>query len=413
MKNKKYIIWGIPVFNRVTGFFLLVCLYYVVNVVTSSANSGMSGQLLAESNPLNRLMAGLIISYCLFFSFYTPKRVNDSVYKVSLLFILYITVRYFFVFMENTNYALSVVSHIFNIIYWISGLLFSVKCFSFIDKTALNKLIKILVVVVFLFLMYRMITQKAILSSEGIVAGINVAGSAYMLAPLILFVFNGKFKIIMMMACLFICVYSAKRQAVLGILIVLLFSAKDIIVSYFKQFKLWGIIVIIAVLFGGQKYIYKSVDDLINRQETIADEGGSMDSGRSDLRTAALKGYEHSNIIDKVFGGGTAISSLYIKKYYGKYNAPHCGFVEILCDYGIIGELLFIAFFFHLLRWGRHFLYLSKWQLIYFSMVLIWINFNVVSHVGNIFAIYLSLAFGYLYNDIKENEVALYKKYKL
>lgn len=411
MKNKEYKIWGIPLFNKVTVFFILVCFYYIVNVATSVANIGMSGHLLAEHNPLNRLMTGLIIAYCLFFSYFTRKRINDGVYKMALLFMIYVIVRYLFSLTEDLDHALYAVNNAFGIIYWISVLLFATKCFSFISQSALNKLIMILVCVVFIFVIYRLITQKIILSYEEIIAGINVAGSTYMLAPLILFVFKGKYRMIMLLVCLFICLYSAKRQAVLGILIVLLLSSKDIIVSYFRQFKLWGVCIILAaILLGGHKYMDSVVSDLINRQDYIESNELSQDSGRADLRNAALKGYKQADGITQIFGGGVAVSSLYIKNNLGQYNAPHCGFVEVLCDYGIIGEIMFISFFFYLLKWSRNFDRFSKWQLLYFSVVMIWIFFNIVSHVVNNFAIYLSITFGYLYNTrMKYQNIVGYK----
>lgn len=399
MKNREYKICGIPLFNRVTGFFILLCLYYIVNVATSVENLGMSGHLLAEHNPLNRLMTGLIMSYCLFFSYYTRTCVNENIYKMALLLMMYVIVRYLFSLTEDLDHALYAVNNALGIVYWISVLLFAIKCFSFIPRSALDKLIMITVCFTFIFLLYRLITQKVILSYEGIIAGINVAGSAYMLAPLILFVFKGKFRMIMLFACLFICLYSAKRQAVLGMLIVLLLASKDIIVSYFRQFKLLGVyIILVAILLGEHKYVDSVVSDLMNRQEYIDSNELSQDSGRTELRNAALKGYKQADGITQIFGGGVAVSSLYIKKNLGQYNAPHCGFIEVLCDYGIIGELIFVSFFFYLLKWSRNFDHFSKWQLLYLSMVLIWIFFNIVSHVINNFAIYLSITFGYLYN---------------
>ena len=394
-----YKLFGVPINNRVTIYFLLICLYYIVNVTTSSANSGMSGQLIAESNIYNQLMGGLIITYSLFFAVKgsTKGMRSAPLYKVSATMIAWMLLRHFVFYINDPSSSMREINSIFNTIYWFSAILFGIVNFRRIDKSSLNKLIILTVCVVSVFLMYRTITQKAILSEWGITAGINVAGSAYMLIPLVLYAFKGKFRLLMLLVCAFICVYSAKRQAVLGLGIILLFVSKDLIRLYFKQFRFYGILLIIAAVIWGNDYVNSAFEDLFTRQEEIEDTGGPVDSGRSELRAAAMEGYKEASFSSQFFGGGTGVSSKYVEIHTGTYNAPHCGFIQILCDYGIVGLAIFLFFFFNLLKWSTNFRRFSQDQLVYLSLVLVWINFNIVSHASNMFAVYLSMAYAYLY----------------
>ena len=53
----------ISILNKESLFFILLALYYILNLLTSPLASGMSGVLQAEHNNVNQIISGLIIVY--------------------------------------------------------------------------------------------------------------------------------------------------------------------------------------------------------------------------------------------------------------------------------------------------------------------------------------------------------------
>ena len=250
-----------------------------------------------------------------------------------------------------------------------------------------------------LFIIYRLLTQRLILIRTGVLAGINVAGSVYMIVPLVMLTFKKEKKVLLFLLCAWLCIASAKRQAVGGMAIVSLFCIKDLYDTFFKKNKLYGILAVIFLMgsaYISRNYIHHAFDRLKQRQETIEERGGEIDSGRAELRRTAYTGFEEAEFSVKLFGGGTGTGTAYINRYLDQYRAPHCGFIEVLCDYGLIALSLYVAFFLALLFYTFR---LSTWnlKLMWLAICGAFIFCNAISHAGNLNFIYLAIAIGYIH----------------
>ena len=384
---------------RILLFFGLLILYYIINFLTSDQISGMSGAIQAENNIYNQLMIGGIIVYMTVFAFFSVKNARQLFFKVMVCFVLYLYLREWFAYYTSHESIMRQMNPFFSIIYWCTAILFCIRNFGYEKLSKIRTLIKILIIVYLLFVAYRLFTQRLILARVGIIAGINVAGSVYMIVQLIMLTFKKEKKVILFLICAWLCIASAKRQAVGGMAIVSLFCIKDLYDTFFKKNKLYGILAIVFLLgitYLNRNYVIHSFDRLKERQETIEEHGGELDSGRGELRRTAYMGFEEANFSTKLFGGGTGTGTSYINSYIGVSRAPHCGFIEVLCDYGLIGLFFFIGFFIALGFYGFQ---LSSWnlRLMWWAICCAFLFCNTISHPGNLNFLYLAIAIGYIY----------------
>lgn len=384
--------------NRVTGFFLLLAAYYIVNLLTSPLNLGMSGGLEAEHNIFNQVFAGGMVIYVLFFSLTTHSKHTSSLVSVVALFLLYVILdtylRYAF---DISRHRLTFFTDIFYLCYWGGGIIFCMKCFKYISLSSLNRMIQMLVLVCLVFFTIRLFTQKAILAQHGILAGINAVAHAFMLIPLILLVFTGRSRVLLFLFCAFICIYSAKRQSAIGIAIMAVFSLKAILQSYFHKYKFVAFVLLIVFIFVGSKYIDLAFYDLNSRQEQMgAEDDSNIDSGRYQLWNTAINGFHNADDKTKWFGGGPGTAKNYIGSFFPIARAPHNGFIQILCDYGAVGLVFYCLFFIVLLGYVVKVKGLDN-KLIYLSIVLSWIFVNVISHPGSLGFIFLAIGIGYIF----------------
>ena len=379
----------------VTFFFLLLVAYYVINLLTSPINSGMSGGLEAEHNIYNQITAGLLVLYMSYFVLFIRSKQSYWFLRIVMLFLFYVTFRTYLGFATDYNHhSIFSFSPIINLFYWGFGLIFSTKCFQYTTEKSLRRLIQFLIYVFLFFVTYRLFTQKALLMRLGMSAGINVAAHTYMIIPLVMMVFRGKQRLFLYFLCAFVCVYSAKRQSVLGLAIVSLFSLKIIYDSYIHKRKIIVLLLVLLVVSLGEKYIERIFSDLIYRQERL-EEKEDEDSGRIQLWETALYGFQNADNTSRWFGGGPGTSRKYIGVFYYIVRAPHNGFIQILCDFGYIGVALYIAFFLLLLAYVVKIRGLDN-KLLYLSICMSWIFANIISHPGSLRFIFLAIGIGYL-----------------
>ena len=381
--------------NRVTNFFVLLSAYYLLNLLTSPINSGMSGGLEADRNIVNQVSAGLFVIFVLYYCVTTQIRKSYIIARAMAIFIIYVTLRLLVGFsLDMSRHTIFSYSSLVNICYWGGGLIFSLKCFRYATPHTLKRMVQMSICVFLVFITFRLFTQKALLARLGMSAGINVAAHTYMLIPLVMLVFTDRMRILMFLICAFICLYSAKRQSAVGLAIVTVCSIKMIYQSYFKNHKKLALLLLIPILYFGYKYVNKASYDLIRRQQrTVYNE--NMDSGRFDLWAVALDGFKYDNETTHWLGGGPGTGRRYIGLYYPIARAPHNGFIQYLCDYGYIGLGLYVLFFIIL------FAYIVKIRgtdnkLIYLSICFSWLFANMISHPGSVRFIFLAIGIGYI-----------------
>lgn len=381
--------------NGVTFFFFLLMAYYVINLLTSPINSGMSGGLEAQHNIYNQIIAGLLVVYMLYFILFTSSKQSYWILRVIVLFLLYVTLRTYVGFATDyAHHSIFSFSPIINLCYWGFGLIFSIKCFQYTTKQSLRRLIQSLIYIFLIFVTYRLFTQKALLMRLGVSAGINVAAHTYMIIPLVMMVFKGKQRLFLYLLCAFVCIYSAKRQSVFGLSIVTLFSLKIIYDSYVHKRKILVLLLVFVVTLFGEKYIERIFSDLVHRQERL-EEREDEDSGRIGLWETALTGFQNADNTTRWFGGGPGTAKEYIGVFYYIARAPHNGFIQILCDYGYIGVALYVTFFLVLLAYVVKIRGLDN-KLLYLSICMSWIFANIISHPGSLRFIFLAIGIGYL-----------------
>ena len=123
------------------------------------------------------------------------------------------------------------------------------------------------------------------------------------------------------------------------------------------------------------------------RINSIAEDQGS---GRIDIYLNTINLINEFSIFQLLFGTGA-----FSFNQISWNSSAHNGFLQILFEFGLIGEILFIVLFVNLfkrlryLRRNNSFLYQS-----YFSAIIV---FFIMTMVSDVFATYLSLLFIFSY----------------
>ena len=381
-------------------FILLLIAYYVVNLLTSDEISGMSGRIQAKHNIYNQLMIGVIVLYMAFNVFFKRIVLRTSTEKISLLLLLWVVLREVFVLIVDDRLVFSNLNPFFSVVFWLLGFVFCIDAFRGVEGKKIDRGLMCLVVVYLLFVTYRAITQKVILREAEILGGINVAGSVYMIMPLIMLVAKNRWKFFLYSYCILIAIYSAKREAVAGMAIVSFFIFYDIIKDFFRNNKAKSTLLLCALLIGlyfGQGFLEKVSYDFKARSEYFEESGAEVDSGRSTLREACVIGFENAPIAQQLFGGGAGQSRRYIVQTISNPRFPHNGFLDIICDYGYVGLFLFIFFILSIIHYTRK-LHERNDRFICYSILLSWMLSFYVYHSANLNLIYFAIAVGYVYN---------------
>ena len=93
IKNTRKVYKDFTSGNRVTTFFLILSAYYILNLLTSPLNSGMSGGLEAEHNVVNQALGGIFVVYVLLYDIFSRSKSNFIVSYVLVAFLIYIVIR--------------------------------------------------------------------------------------------------------------------------------------------------------------------------------------------------------------------------------------------------------------------------------------------------------------------------------
>lgn len=396
LRNIKLVYNDVRNVNRVTFFFVLLAAYYILNLLTSPITSGMSGGLEAEHNIVNQISAGLFVAYVLFYDVFTSSSRSYAISRAVAAFLIYVAIITYVGFATDTaKHNIFSFSSLVNLCYWGCGLIFCIKCFNDVSADNLKRMIQMLVWVFLVFVTYRLFTQKALLRSLGISMGINAAASTYMIIPLIIMAFKGRIRFFLFLFCAFICIYSAKRQAVVGLVIVSFFSLRILYQAYVHKRRFIMIILFFIALYLGSGYLERMFYDIVHRQERLV-EKEDEDSGRFALWAVAMSGFQNSDNTTQWFGGGPGTGRKYIGAFYPIARAPHNGYIQVLCDYGYIGLIFYGLFFLVMLGYVFKVKGVDN-KLIYLSICFSWIFANSISHPGSLRFIFLAIGIGYLF----------------
>lgn len=379
--------------NRsVTYFFALLYLYLVVCLSTSTIGTSGGGLL-------NQLSAALVIVYCSFKVFFSRKVVPSngrSLYRLLFLFYIYIIARVLWMLVVDVGGAVMSLRYSFTILFWVVSLLFCFQEFAKTDSRVVSKLSTILIVIAFIVFFNSIIIEQRYWQLNDTIGAVNAAGSAYMLVPLIIIVLKRKARFVGFLLCLVVCAWSQKRQCLLGFALVSLFLLWDLFKAYFKSFKFFAVIILlITIVFSG--FIVDKVFSGIIERQLYLTERDDADSGRLTIWEMAIDGYSDAPVMDQLFGGGPGAGARYVESISrGWFVMPHNGFIEVLCDYGVFGVLLYVLFFLSLIRTTFTYPPGSSIRKILLGISLSWIMSNVVSHAGRVWAVFFCIALGYM-----------------
>src|SRR5690606_2283627 len=217
--------------------------------------------------------------------------------------------------------------------------------------------------------------QEQVGDSENVVNNI-----AYTFVKLIPFVFLLKTKkvwsVLLMLLLMFFIIQGAKRGAIFAGAFSLLIFTYYQIRTVSKKNRIKGYILsFIGILFIGYfAYdFYLQNEFLIQRMQQL-NEGGT--SGRNTIYTNVFNGwYAADSIIKLIFGFGFAASM----KLSGSGHFAHNDWLELLSNFGLVGVVIYLLFFYSLIKCLTN----SNWgidkKLILLVAVLIWFIVSIIS----------------------------------
>lgn len=179
----------------------------------------------------------------------------------------------------------------------------------------------------------------------GIEDEVMVANSYYLLCllPIILVFHKNKYSIIPFIVTLAVLLFSGKRAGTLAIGLMLP-------IYYFsfskKTSKTIANLLSLILVFIVLNYIYSYFQtkyslDMLSRLESMSEDGGS---GRFDRWKTIINGIGNSNIFNLLFGHGYKS----VAKLAG--GQAHNDFLQMLYEYGFFAFILYISFYFKLLK---------------------------------------------------------------
>lgn len=225
--------------------------------------------------------------------------------------------------------------------------------------------------------------------------GNNVIFYMFTLIPFILLIKNRKWQLLLMIFVSVLVVVSYKRSAIIGMFLILtvfiyfsfLKSSRNMLQNIF--ITIFGVSLFVSILFVANRFTDGiSAERLSNLQE----DGGSGRLSRwSKLDTTLKTTYSPG---DWIKGKGFRFSEIAMNKRSG---TAHNDFLEVLCDYGLIGLSLYV--YFHLLVLKRMIFLIrikSEYRLSYISSYIIFFVMSMVSHliIYPTYFIYLAIYWG-------------------
>ena len=151
--------------------------------------------------------------------------------------------------------------------------------------------------------------------------------------------------------------------------------------------------VVINVVFSG----------IIERQQ-YKNETGDLDSGRAMLWKWSMDGFWESPSSVKILGGGPDAGSRYVEERSGIYLAPHNAYIQILCDYGIIGLFFYVLFILSIFDLSLKFPRGSLERKILLGIFLTCVISSFFSHAGRIWTLFMGMAICVMISDDYKKE---------
>lgn len=191
---------------------------------------------------------------------------------------------------------------------------------------------------------YCLITGGEHYNEQGVLVASNVIFFPILLLPWIVSVSKAKNKWIAIGVLTLLCFFSLKRSAlillVVGILLIILDRRAEV-TSKRKSSSKIIVILVIAVVSGFLLYSPSSpLNDMKTRFESIESDEGN---GRLDIYAMVTASFEMLPTENKIIGAGyKQVQNSLTGGALDVSLSAHNDFLEVLYDYGIVGEILFV-----------------------------------------------------------------------
>ena len=204
-----------------------------------------------------------------------------------------------------------------------------------------------------------------------------------LLVPLLFLIDSRRLRYALLLLALTMSLVSFKRSAQI---IIFMIIALSVLMGVKNQKAHLGsfilAIAIVCISFFIYKYISNLTDNyIIDRFRSIQDDGGS---GRVDIWRSVYSHFSEQNLFHFLFGSGyntVQIHSWAIDD--GVAVSAHNDFFEILCDYGIVGLLIYSVF---VIRFIKNCIFIKKYNYQLFSAnIALLVVFFVMSSVSHLF----------------------------
>ncbi len=330
MKKDSFSIFSIKAGNLLFFVTLLFC-YYIMRTVYM-VTEHQRGETISLGVIL---FAIILVSFGMGYKVLTRpgKKVIGDYFLTALVFVIYLV---FHLFVAQNFIVAEVFAST-------AALLIST---SFILLDSNQKLNNYLAVVFFafftyMFIYYRIIEPRLLILDEEKTA--QFVNSIYYVLCLLPFLLYFKWKYIAIVVVLFCTLISGKIGAITGLLLGFLvyFYVQQKVQGKKIEKHFWVLIIFTAILI----LIYNKVatELEIDIMDKISENDGTG-SGRTTLYGKVLGAYFNSSIISMIVGNGpNAVANFMV-------FSAHNDFLEVLYDYGLIGEIIYLRFVYLLFK---------------------------------------------------------------
>ena len=317
------------------------------------------------------------------------RKFDSKIVASQLLFCVYTILVYI-----SRDHTMRLVD-VYNLVVWIA-VFYLFYHYGFPVATDLFRVLIAAFVMLFILLYYTFALNSGFVGDKpGLV---NTIYYIVMSIGLICFLKSNVLKLVLFAAIAIISVMSFKTTAILmvivSLLIYFLFNTKGRRTDFIMIIS--GLFVFLLVVF----IVLRTKD--LDIKEIIALDIDTEGNGRIDIWNTVVTMYSKNPLYRKILGCGFE----YPKRVSG-YSA-HCDFIEIFVSYGIIGFILFLRWFYPMMKFlivkmrSDKKYYIS---LIVFAQIFLILTFSTTIFLPNYFLILLALV-GMMLNEYENDKVS-------
>lgn len=393
-------------FNRII-FFIVSILLIAFSYYSMLHAAGELYGLGASQNVFNVIIRFLIMLCCIACLLINRFKIkNTALNKLVLLWVLWML-------LSGLVVPDKYLANMSSVLFWPSiYYLFYYFSLSIKNKRIVFYLILFLFIEVSVF--YFIVTQEKNMNLLNRIASVNHVYYILLLVPWLFLVKNKKVVNIILFLVIILTINSAKRGAMLAVLVSAVFYV------YFNYFKgitknknflstyILGFVVIVAGYAVFDYYNSKSEGYIVSRFENIEEDQGS---GRLEIYAEVWQMIRDSPVENFVMGNGHNE----VFNNTSMQLSSHNDYLEVFYDYGIIGLLLLASLLLILLnRTIKLSRINSNYKVAYISAFIIFLFMTSISHIVlyPTYIIYLAAFLGYSEVDVSR-QLIKFRKYEV